>query len=180
MDALCITGAAVGIAAPAAHYVHLLLNDLQNIVDGPETMESLKNDLLSVDQALASLQFVSDSQWKLLGEYVVTQSKAATSSCKESCDRFRTALSRWTPSSTTPSCQRATGTAKSSRAKRTPRCVAQSWSAGNARGPGRPGGDHEGHQALLEAGAQMVDSDCVEEQDPKDRKDDLGYTGCKD
>jgi hypothetical protein len=86
----------VGIAAPAAHYVHLLLDDLQNIVDAPETIKSLKNDLLSMDQALTSLQGVSDAQWELLGESVVTQSKAATTSCAESCDKFRTALSRWT------------------------------------------------------------------------------------
>jgi hypothetical protein len=96
MDPLSITAAAVGIAAPAAHYVHLLLDDLQNIIDAPETIKSLKNDLLSVDQALTSLQGVSDSQWKLLGESVVTQSKAATTSCKDSCDMFRTALRRWT------------------------------------------------------------------------------------
>jgi hypothetical protein len=66
------------------------------IADAPETLKSLENDLLSVDQALASLQAVSDAQWKSLGETVVSQSKAATTTCKESCDRFRTALSRWT------------------------------------------------------------------------------------
>ncbi|KXX74516.1 hypothetical protein MMYC01_206179 [Madurella mycetomatis] len=96
MDPLSITAAIVGIAAPAVHCVHLLLEDLQKIVDAPEILKSLKNDLLSVDQALTSLQAVSDPQWKLLGETVVIQSKAATTSCRESCDRFRTALNRWT------------------------------------------------------------------------------------
>jgi hypothetical protein len=96
MDPLSITAAAVGIGASAAHCVHLLLDDLQDIIDAPETIISLKNDLLAVDQALTSLQDVSDSQWKLLGEPVVTQSKATTTSCKEACDRFRSALSRWT------------------------------------------------------------------------------------
>ncbi|KAK4446468.1 hypothetical protein QBC34DRAFT_411739 [Podospora aff. communis PSN243] len=95
MDPLSITAAVVGIAAPAAHCIHLLLGDLQKIVDAPETLTSLKRDLLSVDQALASLQAVSELQWKLLGETVISQSKAATISCKESCDRFRTALGRW-------------------------------------------------------------------------------------
>ncbi len=96
MDPLSITAAVVGIAAPAAHCIHLLFGDLQKIIDAPETLNSLKSDLLSVDHALASLQAVSDPQWKLLGETVINQSKAATTSCKESCDRFRTALARWT------------------------------------------------------------------------------------
>jgi hypothetical protein len=96
MDPLSITAAVVGIAAPAAHCVHLLIEDLQKIVDAPDTLELLEKDLLSVHQALTSLQAVSDLQWKLLGESVVIQSKAATAACKESCDRFRTALSRWT------------------------------------------------------------------------------------
>ncbi|KAK4205894.1 hypothetical protein QBC37DRAFT_381652 [Rhypophila decipiens] len=96
MDPLSITAAVVGIAAPAAHCIHLLLSDLQKIVDAPETLNSLKTDLISVDQTLASLQAVSDPQWQLLGEAVVTQSKTATTSCKESCERFKTALGRWT------------------------------------------------------------------------------------
>jgi hypothetical protein len=96
MDPLSVTAAVVGITAPAVHCIHLLLRDLQKIVDAPATLESRKKDLLSVDQALTSLQAVSDPQWKSLGETVVIQSKTTTTSCKESCDRFRTALSRWT------------------------------------------------------------------------------------
>jgi hypothetical protein len=96
MDPFSVTAGVVGIAAPAVHCIHMLLRDLQKIVDAPETLKSLKEDLLSVDQALTSLQAISDLQWKSLGETVVIQSKAATTTCKESCDRFRTALSRWT------------------------------------------------------------------------------------
>ncbi|KAK4159492.1 hypothetical protein QBC43DRAFT_129563 [Cladorrhinum sp. PSN259] len=96
MDPLSITAAVIGIAAPAAHCIHLLLGDLQKIVDAPETLASLKRDLLSVDQAVTSLQAVSDPQWELLGETVISQSKAAITSCKESCDRFRVSLGRWT------------------------------------------------------------------------------------
>ncbi len=96
MDPLSVTAAVVGITAPAVHCIHLLLGDLQKIVDAPETLKSLKEDLLSVDQALTSLQTVSDPQWKSLGETVVSHSKAATTTCKESCDSFRAALSRWT------------------------------------------------------------------------------------
>jgi hypothetical protein len=96
MDPLSITAAVVGIAAPTAHCVRLLIEDIQKIVDAPETLNSLRKDLLSVDQALASLQAVSDAQWKSLGEAVVNQSKATTTACGESCERFRADLSRWT------------------------------------------------------------------------------------
>ncbi|KAJ4290126.1 hypothetical protein N0V88_006633 [Collariella sp. IMI 366227] len=96
MDPLSVTAAVVGITAPVVHSIHRLSDDIKNIVDAPETLDSLRKDLLFVDQALDSLQAVSDAQWKSLGETVVTQSKAATTSCGESCDRFRTALSRWT------------------------------------------------------------------------------------
>jgi hypothetical protein len=96
MDPLSITAAVVGIAAPVVHSIHLLSEDIQKIVGAPETLDSLRKDLLSVDQALASLQAVSDAPWKSLGDTVASQSKLATTSCGESCDRFRTALSRWT------------------------------------------------------------------------------------
>jgi hypothetical protein len=92
MDPLSITAAVVGITAPTVHCIRLLSEDIQKIVDAPETLKSLRNDLLSVDQALASLQAVSDAQWKSLGQTVVSQSETATTSCKESCDRFRTDL----------------------------------------------------------------------------------------
>jgi hypothetical protein len=96
MDPLSITAAVVGIAAPAVHSLHLLSEDIQKIVDAPETLNSLRKDLLSVDQALTSLHTVSEAQWQSLGDAVVVQSKTATTSCKESCDRFRATLARWT------------------------------------------------------------------------------------
>jgi hypothetical protein len=96
MDPLSITAAVVGITAPTAHCIRLLLEDIQKIVDAPETLKSLKRDLLSVDQALISLQAVSEAQWQSLGDTVVVQSKTAITSCEESCDMFRAALARWT------------------------------------------------------------------------------------
>ncbi|KAK4205822.1 hypothetical protein QBC37DRAFT_435955, partial [Rhypophila decipiens] len=38
----------------------------------------------------------TDSQWKSLGDAVTTQSKATITSCKTSCERFKTSLDRWT------------------------------------------------------------------------------------
>ena len=96
MEPLAITAAAVGITTSTLHCVRLLLDDLEKIADAPETLKSLEKDLLSVDQALTSLQTVSDAQWQSLGDTIVIQSKTATASCKESCDRFRAALGRWT------------------------------------------------------------------------------------
>jgi hypothetical protein len=96
MDPLSITAGVIGIAAPTLHCVRLLLDDLQKIADAPEAVKSLREELLSVDQALTSLQAVSDPQWRSLGEAVVSQSKAAITSCGESCDKFRAALGRWT------------------------------------------------------------------------------------
>ena len=77
MDPLSATAAVVGITTPAVHCIRLLLGDLQKIADAPETLKSLKKDLLSVDQALTSLQAVSDPQWKSLGETVVSHSKGS-------------------------------------------------------------------------------------------------------
>ncbi|KAK4250174.1 hypothetical protein C7999DRAFT_38882 [Corynascus novoguineensis] len=96
MEPLAITAAVVGIAAPAAHYIHLLSEDIRKIVDAPQTLDSLRKDLLSVEQVLASLQTISDVQWKLLGETVIDHLKATATACGESCNRFRTDLSRWT------------------------------------------------------------------------------------
>ncbi|KAK4139100.1 uncharacterized protein C8A04DRAFT_40987 [Dichotomopilus funicola] len=96
MDPLSITAGVVGIATPAVHCIRLLLEDIQKIVDAPEALKSLRNDLLSVDQALVSLQAVSEAQWQSLGDAVLAQSKTATTSCGESCDRFRATLGRWT------------------------------------------------------------------------------------
>ncbi|KAK3304827.1 uncharacterized protein B0T15DRAFT_253682 [Chaetomium strumarium] len=96
MDPLSVTAAVVGIAAPTAHCIRLLIDDIQKIVDAPETINSLRKDLLSIDQALASVRAISDTQWKSLGETVVSQLKAATTLCRESCNKFRADLSRWT------------------------------------------------------------------------------------
>ncbi len=95
MDPLSITAGFVGIAASALHGVRLLHN-LQSIVDAPDAIKSLGDNLLSVDQALTSIQAVSDRQWKSLGETIVGQLNTAITSCKESCDKFRIALGRWT------------------------------------------------------------------------------------
>ncbi|KAM7209900.1 hypothetical protein V8F06_014717 [Rhypophila decipiens] len=86
----------MGIVAPTLHCVRLLIKDLQNIADAPDAVKALTKDLQSVGLALASVQAVTDSQWKSLGEAVTAQSKVAITSCRTSCERFKTTLDRWT------------------------------------------------------------------------------------
>ena len=96
MDPLSITAGVVGIVAPTLHCVRLLVKDLQNIADAPDAVKALTTDLQSVGLALASVQAVTDRQWKSLGDAVTAQSEAAITSCKTSCERFKTSLDRWT------------------------------------------------------------------------------------
>ena len=100
MDPFSITAGVVGIVAPTLHCVQLLAKDLQNIADAPDAVKALSTDLQSVDLALASVQAMTDPQWKSLGDAVTAQSEAAITSCKTSCERFKTSLDRWTRHST--------------------------------------------------------------------------------
>ncbi|KAK4243177.1 hypothetical protein VTI28DRAFT_7188 [Corynascus sepedonium] len=100
MDPFSTTAGVVGIVAPTLHCVRLLIEDLQNIAAAPDAVTVLTNDLQSAGLALASVQAVTDSQWKSLGGAVTAQSEAAITSCKTSCERFKTSLDRWTRHST--------------------------------------------------------------------------------
>ena len=95
-DPLSIGAGVVGIIVPALHGTRLLLDDLRCIIDAPKAIETLKEDLCSVEMALASLQAVKDVEWELLGNTVVEQSKATISTCTKACDMFRADLQRWT------------------------------------------------------------------------------------
>ncbi|KAH7345842.1 hypothetical protein B0T11DRAFT_224812 [Plectosphaerella cucumerina] len=100
MDPFSITAGVVGIVGPTLHYVRILVKDLQNIADAPDAVKALTHDLQSLDLALASVQAVTDPQWKSLGDAVTAQSEAAITSCKVSCERFKTSLDHWTRHST--------------------------------------------------------------------------------
>ncbi len=86
----------IGIAGAALHYVRLLVGEVENIINAPEAVRLLKDDLVVISNALTSLQAITEPEWESLGEAVVTQSKDATTKCKESCSNFRVALARWT------------------------------------------------------------------------------------
>jgi hypothetical protein len=96
MDPFSITAGVAGIAAPALQCVRHLRNDIQAIIDAPSDIASLGEDLLTIEQAITSLQKVSDQQWQSLGESVVSQSKTGMTLCKKSCSKFQAAIGRWT------------------------------------------------------------------------------------
>ena len=95
-EPLSVAASIVGVTVPALHGTRLLLDDLQGIIDAPKAVESLKEDLRSVDLALKSLQAVHDSEWKSLGETVADESKVAIRSCTRACNTFRADLQHWT------------------------------------------------------------------------------------
>src|SRR5438045_6742016 len=95
-DPLSIGAGVVGIIAPALHGTRLLLDDLGCLIDAPRAIETLKENLCSVEMALTSLQAVKNVEWELLRNTVVEQSKATINSCTKACDMFRADLQRWT------------------------------------------------------------------------------------
>lgn len=96
MDPLSIAAGVVGVVVPALHGVRLLIKDIQKIRDAPNTIILIREDLLSIDNALTSLQTISNQQWKSLGDSVATQLEPAIKLCTNSCDTFRASLGRWT------------------------------------------------------------------------------------
>jgi hypothetical protein len=96
MEPLSIAANVVGVTAPALHGLRLLLDDIHNIVDAPDAVATLRGDLLTIDKALTSLQAITEPQWESLGQSVIQETKSAIDLCSVSCDRLRTALTRWT------------------------------------------------------------------------------------
>src|SRR5437588_8263880 len=95
-DPFSVGAGVVGIIVPALHGTRRLLDDLRCIIDAPKAIETLKEDLCSVEMALISLQAVKDVEWELLGNTVVEQSKVTINTCTKACDMFRADLQRWT------------------------------------------------------------------------------------
>lgn len=96
MDPLSITAGVVGVAVPTLQCAQHLRNNIQAICDAPEEIASLGDELLAIEQAIASIQKVSDQQWQSLGETVVLQSKTGMNLCRKSCGKFQVAIDHWT------------------------------------------------------------------------------------
>ncbi|OCK85163.1 hypothetical protein K432DRAFT_343639 [Lepidopterella palustris CBS 459.81] len=95
-DPLSVGASIVGITVPAIHVIRLLLDDLNNIINAPKAIQTLKDDITSAEMSLQSLQTIEDTEWEVLGETIANQSKAAIENCARACDMFRNDLQRWT------------------------------------------------------------------------------------
>jgi len=98
-DPFSIVAGVVGITGVALHGTRVLLDDLQQLKDAPETITCLTEDIRSVDATLKLFQNLEDKEWELLGAGVAEQSKATISSCTKACEIFRIDLQRWTKNS---------------------------------------------------------------------------------
>ncbi|KAK4978547.1 hypothetical protein LTR28_005075 [Elasticomyces elasticus] len=95
-DPLTIAAGVVSIVIPALHGTHVLIDDVKRIIDAPEAVQALRDDLGSTALALESLKAIPESEWQLLGSAVAEQSKDAVKTCGSACDHFRNDLQRWT------------------------------------------------------------------------------------
>ena len=93
MEPLSVAASIVGVAVPALHATRLLLDDIKGISDAPKVVQDLKEDLLSVDTALKSLQAINASEWTSLGGTVANDSETAVETCEKACNRFRADIS---------------------------------------------------------------------------------------
>ncbi|KAH7459865.1 hypothetical protein FOMA001_g19847 [Fusarium oxysporum f. sp. matthiolae] len=96
MDPLSITAGVAGVAVPALQCAQQLRKTIQAILDAPGEIASLGEELLTIEQAITSIQEVSDQQWQSLGKAVVTQSKTGMNLCRKSCSKFQAAIDHWT------------------------------------------------------------------------------------
>ncbi len=95
-DPFSITVGVVGVVAPAAHCVRLLLDDLRRIKDAPDEVKTLTGELDTINGILESLDKLPKEQWESLGETIPTLTEKASKLCGDSCTKFKDDLRRWT------------------------------------------------------------------------------------
>lgn len=95
-DPLSIAMGVVGIVVPALHGTRLLVNDVKQIINAPEAIQALQEDLDSTVLALESLKVIPEPEWQSLGLTLAEQSNDAVRTCGSACDGFRNDLHRWT------------------------------------------------------------------------------------
>lgn len=91
-----IAAGTVGIAATALQSAKILLASLQEIQDAPQTVQTLKNDLIAFNLALAAFQAIGDDKWNSVPTAVVEQTNNMLETCESACQTFITDLKRWT------------------------------------------------------------------------------------
>ncbi|KAI0192527.1 hypothetical protein F4808DRAFT_465037 [Astrocystis sublimbata] len=98
-DTLGVVANIFGITAPTLHWISVLSDDIRNISEAPNTFHGLQANLSMIDRALKSLQAIPQSEWEALGTEIVDSCQTITSTCKESCRKFREDLQGWTRNS---------------------------------------------------------------------------------
>lgn len=96
MDPLGIAASVGGIGVPVLQLVRRLNNDIRKIVDAPAAIKAVRDELIYLEEALTSLQAITDAQWNSLGENMANLAKSAINMCKESCEKLGDDLNRWT------------------------------------------------------------------------------------
>lgn len=95
-EPLTVSVSIIGLIVPALHGARILLEDLRNIKDAPQTVEALKNHIISIEAALASLQDIPKEDWDAFGGAIADQVEAATHACSKTCHMIRQNLQHWT------------------------------------------------------------------------------------
>jgi hypothetical protein len=95
-DPLSVTASVAGLVVLALQGVRLLVNEVNNIKEAPKSLENLQIDLASVQMSLKSLEYIDESQLRLLGEQIYNQSATAIERCTSTCHDFHNDLQRWT------------------------------------------------------------------------------------
>lgn len=95
-DPFSIAVGVVGIVVPALHGTHILIDDVNRIIDAPAAIQTLREHLESTVLGLESLKAIPEPEWQSLGSAMAEQSKAAVKTCGSACDNFRNDLQRWT------------------------------------------------------------------------------------
>lgn len=96
MDPFSISVGIIGVIAPTLSGVQLLYTELQKIVEAPNVVERLRDDLKSITASLVSIKQIEDKVWHSLGPTVLDQSRDAIESCQTACSRIRSNLQKWT------------------------------------------------------------------------------------
>lgn len=75
------------IASPVSNFY-----DLHAVIHASMALETITDNVGPVEMALALLQAVKDVDWKLLGDGVAEQSKAAVQTPQKACDLFHSIM----------------------------------------------------------------------------------------
>lgn len=95
-DPLSVTASIAALVIPALHRARLVIKDIDRIRDAPKNILSIKEDLVSIESSLVSLQDVNKDEWMVQRSNLAEQSQSLIRGIASACDHFRTDLARLT------------------------------------------------------------------------------------